>query len=411
MITMVEHSPETIRRPVRKKSRLKKLAVRRRIDSVKQFTGIIKNKFGKHVKSVAVFGSFARGDFRSSSDIDVLVIIDDTLSPRGIPPEIKDKIHGNMQEIGRKIDKRLHVQLHLLSEYWEYIRHGDAIFFNYVREGVSVYDEGFFKPIKKLLMLGAVRPTREAVYKQLDGAEAYLKRVESYLKFSIERLFRAASWCGNGVLMAAGHVPVRPKEISVALREQLVKNNLLEERYVQLYEKIYQTHKAIEHEEITVVTPEKLAEIKKITEEFISKVKEITETFLKKSEKARQLEKKLQDTAKVFWLYKGIDKKGYAWVFKRSIYYAVYENKKLVKVMIAPVSEKLEVGKFVPVSSKALLEAMEKESDYRPIISQNLVSIILSGLEEKDRVGLFKVGVEFPGRALVDMTPMFVRQR
>ena len=386
---------------------LKKLAVKKRIEIVKRYTSIIREKFGKYISAVVVFGSFARGDFRSASDIDVLVIVDDT-SGRGMPPQIKEDLHKKLQGIGVSIDKKLHIQLHTVTEFWDYIRHGDAIFFNFVREGVPVYDSGFFRPIKKLLLSGSIRPTREAVWKQMDGAGSYIKRVDKYMEWSAERLFRAASWSANGALMALDIPPARPKEIGEAMERHLVKPGILEKHYVDTYNEIFALHKNIEHGDVTEVTPAKIEEYLQKTKEFCKKMSELSEAFLKKGERAKQLKEKLRNTAKIFWLYEGGKKRGYAWVFERAIFIAIYIDQELREVWKAPVSERHEVGAFIPAQPPELFKAIET-STFVPVIGDSLIQIILNALDKKHRKGIIKVGVEFPKRAIVDMSSRFIK--
>ena len=399
---------EEPKRSVTPRKNLKKLAVKKRIEVVKRFTGIVREKFGQYTRAVIVFGSFARGDFKSTSDIDVLVIVDDTVERGGMPQEIREKLHRKLSEIAAQMDKKLHIQLHLVTEFWDYIRHGDAIFFNFVREGVPVYDSGFFKPIKKLLLSGAIRPTREAVWKQMDGSKSYLKRVDKYMEWSAERLFRAASWSANGALMALDMPPARPKEIGDAIEEHLLKPGLIDAKYIETYNKIFLIHKEIEHETASKITPDDIGQFQREVEDFCKKMEDISDTFLKKGERARQLKDKLKNTAKVFWLYEGGKKRGYAWVFEKEVYIAIYLEKNLKHVWVASVNDKLEVGKFKESEPSLLFKTIET-SDHVPVIGQGLVQIILNALEKEHRTSIIRVGVEFPSRAVVDLTPQFVK--
>ena len=45
-------------------------------DLIRQYVFAIRNIYGKHVKQVILYGSYARGDFRQDSDVDVMVLVD-----------------------------------------------------------------------------------------------------------------------------------------------------------------------------------------------------------------------------------------------------------------------------------------------------------------------------------------------
>lgn len=45
-------------------------------DLIKQYVIAIRNLYGKHVKQIILYGSYARGDFQKDSDVDVMVLVD-----------------------------------------------------------------------------------------------------------------------------------------------------------------------------------------------------------------------------------------------------------------------------------------------------------------------------------------------
>ena len=44
-------------------------------DLVKQYVELLSKIYGEHLKTVILYGSYARGDFRKDSDIDVAVVV------------------------------------------------------------------------------------------------------------------------------------------------------------------------------------------------------------------------------------------------------------------------------------------------------------------------------------------------
>ena len=46
--------------------------------AISEFITSINNKFGKRIKKIILYGSYARGDFNTSSDIDIMILTDFT---------------------------------------------------------------------------------------------------------------------------------------------------------------------------------------------------------------------------------------------------------------------------------------------------------------------------------------------
>lgn len=43
---------------------------------IEQYVAGIKKIYGKHLRKVILYGSYARGDFRADSDVDIMVLLD-----------------------------------------------------------------------------------------------------------------------------------------------------------------------------------------------------------------------------------------------------------------------------------------------------------------------------------------------
>jgi len=63
-------------------------------DKIIQLVRRIKNylieRYGEKIRDVILYGSYARGQFTENSDIDILVLVDDTLSPFEVRKNISD---------------------------------------------------------------------------------------------------------------------------------------------------------------------------------------------------------------------------------------------------------------------------------------------------------------------------------
>lgn len=63
-------------------------------DKIIQLVRRIKNylieRYGEKVRNVILYGSYARGQFTENSDIDILVLVDDTLNPFEVRENLSD---------------------------------------------------------------------------------------------------------------------------------------------------------------------------------------------------------------------------------------------------------------------------------------------------------------------------------
>lgn len=45
-------------------------------DLIEQYIEAVKKIYGSHVRQIILYGSYARGDFRSDSDVDIMILLD-----------------------------------------------------------------------------------------------------------------------------------------------------------------------------------------------------------------------------------------------------------------------------------------------------------------------------------------------
>ncbi len=240
-----------------------------RIKILKEFTKALLKKYGSLIRSVVLFGSTARNEWRGESDIDVFIIIDDTRTK--ISPDMKAGIEDEMDVIAKKCSKQLSIQQpYLLTEFWNMVRIGHPIVFNFIREGIPVFDRDIFLPIKRLLQMGEIKPSKEAVEKYIERGPKRVKRVENAKMYMVvEDLYYAMLESAQAVLMFLGKSPPRPSDAPDALRKSLVKMGFVKESQVKFLEDIIEVRKQVEHKKINKISGTELDEWLEKTRKFV----------------------------------------------------------------------------------------------------------------------------------------------
>jgi predicted nucleotidyltransferase len=246
-----------------------------RIEILKEFTKECLKRHGPLIRSIVLFGSTARDEFRKESDIDIFIIIDDTRHK--ITPGLKDKMEEDFDVIAKKISKQISIQQpYLLTEFWRMVREGHPIIFNFIREGVPVFDKDIFLPIKRLLQMGEIRPSKEAVEKFIERGPKRIKRVENAKIYMIvEDCYYAMLESAQAVLMFLGKSPPRPDDAPNALRKTVVKMKFVDEKTVKYLEDLITLRKKVEHKNVRRVSGAEIDEWLKKTRAFVKKMQDM----------------------------------------------------------------------------------------------------------------------------------------
>ena len=257
------------------KKKEKGVGKKKRIEILKKFTKMALKKYGPLIRSIVLFGSTARQEFKNESDIDVFVIIDDTR--QRITPSMKNRIEDDLDYFSKECSKYLSVQQpYLLTEFWNMVRIGHPIVFNFIREGIPVYDKDVFLPIKRLLQMGEIKPSKEAVEKYIERGPKRIKRVENAKMYMVvEDLYYAMLESSQAVLMFLGKSPPRPGDAPDALRKTLVKMKFMTEEQVKDLEEIINVRKKVEHKQISKMSGSELDSWIEKSDKYVKHMQEL----------------------------------------------------------------------------------------------------------------------------------------
>lgn len=225
---------------------------------VQEILSIFRPVIDKHnglVKAVMLYGSAVTKRKVRGSDIDVMVILDD--SAGDIPQGVYSAVSSDLNKVVEKANKT-GLDLHLqspkpLSLWWDMVRSGNPLAITAMTDGLALYDPSdYLKPLQLLLQQGKLSGTRERAHALIHGAPEKLRKARTiFLEEITSDLLLAMSEAGQAVLMFAGLAPPSAKSLGGELRKKFVSKKLLSDGVVKDYEDFYELARKIEHGETT----------------------------------------------------------------------------------------------------------------------------------------------------------------
>ena len=246
------------------------LKLKKENDIAMDFAAKVFRKFDKIVKSVILFGSTAKQETVTGSDIDIIIIIDDVSINWD-----QELIAWYREELEKIIkvnpyQQALHINTVKLSTWWEDLLRGDPVVLNVLRYGEAMIDlAGFFNPLKSLLLKGKIRATPEAIFSALQRAPQHLARSKLAELNSIEGLYWSMVDSAHAALIAANVPPASPEHVPVDLKSTFVDAGKLNMKYVVWYRDLLMLHKKIVHGEVKNLRGVEIDEWQDRAEEFL----------------------------------------------------------------------------------------------------------------------------------------------
>ena len=239
------------------------------IDLAYEFTKQIHKELKDLVKSVVLFGSAAKNK-EKPHDIDILLIVDDVSIQ--FNEELIRTYRVIVEKTVQKVSNKIHVTSMKFTSFWEYIRAGDPISLNILRDGHPILDTGFFEPIQILLHQGRLKPSPEALW-------AYYNRAPNNLKMSRVKILEACVdlyWsvidASHSALMSIEEIPPSPAHVPEFFEQKLVKKGLADKKMVWTIKKFYDLYKRITSKEIRFVSGKEYDAYYKEAKEFLEKI-------------------------------------------------------------------------------------------------------------------------------------------
>ena len=109
--------------------------------AINEFVEACKEKFGEDLISIVLFGSYARGNFKESSDVDLLVIA------KNLPGKWRER-KKLFEEITKKIGEKYGRYIEIIplteKEFISNINHYNSLFITFLLGHKVFFDKNFF---------------------------------------------------------------------------------------------------------------------------------------------------------------------------------------------------------------------------------------------------------------------------
>lgn len=240
-------------------------------------------EFDRMIKSIVLFGSSAKKIAVTSSDIDIIILLDDVSIrwDQELIAHYRERLAEIIKENPYK--KSLHINTVKLSTWWDDLNRGDPVVLNVIRYGDPLLDHGgFFTPLKILLEQGKIHSTPEAIYTLLQRAPNQLIRAKNSLFVAIDGLY----WCvvdsAHAALIAAGERPASPEHIADKLEEIFVSKKMLRSKYIDIYSELHSLNKGIIHNQIKEIKGRKIDELFEQADAFLGEMSRLVRELLEK---------------------------------------------------------------------------------------------------------------------------------
>lgn len=241
-----------------------------------KFAHAMKKELGDFLKSVILFGSTARQEKTLyERDIDVLMLIDDLTLV--LSPEVVQAYRVITENTAAKTSRRLHITTMKLTNFWEYMRNGDPLALNMLRDGVPIIDSGIFEPLQMLLYQGRIRPTRESMYVYFARAPATLVNADWHIMQATLDLYWAVIDAAHAALIRVGEIPPTPSHMANIIHEKLVNKKLTSKKSAKVMDFFYKLSRKITHRQIRKITGKEYDKYKAEADAFVKEMKKIVE--------------------------------------------------------------------------------------------------------------------------------------
>lgn len=242
-----------------------------------KFSKKVYKELGTFLKAVVLFGSAARKRNldKPVDDIDILLVIDDVSMK--ISAEMTEAYRIIVEKLIAETSSRLHITTLKFTHFWDYIRNGDPVGINILRDGVAIIDTGFFDPLQALLYNGRIRPTYESIWTYYTRAPKTLYNSRWHLLQATLDLYWAVVDSAHAALMKIGQIPPSPMHVADLMEQKMVPDKIVHKKYPETMRKFYTLSKKIIHRELNDINGKDYEAYYAEAKDFVEVMKKVIE--------------------------------------------------------------------------------------------------------------------------------------
>lgn len=269
----------------------------------------------RYVASYVIWGSLVRGTADETSDVDTAIIIDDTDVKRMSRVELLEKLRGKIvYEYVKEatalagVNNILNVQVYLLTDFWQSVKDAQPVMFTCIRDGVPLYDRGTFIPWKRLLQMGKIKPSPEAIDLYMKEGDRTVEIIKRRQLDNMVDVYFGVVTPTQAMMMMAGHAPPVPKTIVQEVKKVLVEQEkLMSEKDLKTLEKVVKAYKDYEHGTLKEISGKEIDELLKDGMEYVKRMKDLRNKLEKRMQEhqADSINKEVFDLMKKIFGNKG----------------------------------------------------------------------------------------------------------
>ncbi len=239
----------------------------------------------RYVATYAIGGSLVRGTADKTSDVDTFVIIDDTDVKRMSRVELLEKLRGRIvYEFVKEatalagVKNILNVQVYLLTDFWQSVKDAQPVMFTFIRDGIPLYDRGTFTPWKRLLQMGKIKPSPEAIDLYMKEGERTDEMIKRRMLDAMVDVYFGVVTPTQAMMMLSGHAPPVPKTIVAEVKKVLVdEKKVMTLAELKTLEKVVKHYKDYEHGKLKEISGKEIDLLLEDSKKYTKKIKEIRE--------------------------------------------------------------------------------------------------------------------------------------